>query len=187
MKKISDNSLIKQKLNLKITSPKVDSCDQAITYALQLLDKKLPINVKALISGSVIIIANGLTESGGEADAKEKKIILDLEKNKLSLQEAEDFLVQEKILNEGDWTVTLLKNKDKKWSCLTYQLVHEFGHIIDGRQKGDSYNRLKPNLSPTKYGKNSPSEAFSEAFTYWILGSKQQEKADQIVISTLNL
>jgi hypothetical protein len=163
-----------------------EHCQAAINQALELLATKLPGKAVKLLAGTKVTIGSNLTESGGETSAEKKEILLDASKNELSLQEAEDFLVKEGFLDVGDWTSALPKRKNLPWSCLTYQLIHEAGHIFDGQSTGSTYRRLDPRKSPTKYGQKNASEAFAEAFTYWIFGLSLETKTKDIVTTTLN-
>lgn len=173
-------------LDVEISGIKNEDCQEAIEVAIGLLSKKLPPSMQALVKGTEITIADGLIESGGLTKAEDKKIILDATKNTLSLQTAEDFLVEAGYLNKGDWTKALPETKNQEWSCLTYQLIHEFGHLIDGLAGGDSYTRLSQQLSPTKYGSTSSSEAFAEAFAYWVFELDQAPEAQKLITSVLN-
>ncbi|MEI7632067.1 MAG: hypothetical protein WCJ60_01970 [bacterium] len=158
-----------------------EACQRAVNEATEVLSKRLPSYVQKLIFGTEITIANGLIESGGLTKAEEKKIILDATKNALSLQSAEDLLVSAGYLEPGDWTKALPFSKEQPWSCLTYQLVHEFGHLIDGLSSGEPYDRLGTQFSPTKYGETSPSESFAEAFAYWVFELDLEPDAQQDV------
>ena len=155
-------------LQLKISGVNESSRNLALNEALDLLTKKLPPAVKQLVLNTKVVIGEGLIESGGFTNAENKQITLDAGKNALSLQEAENLLIEAGYLRPGDWTKALPLSKDQKWSCLTYQFVHEFGHLIDGLSDGEAYNRLSVQASPTKYGITSASESFAEAFAYWI-------------------
>jgi hypothetical protein len=170
---------------LEVIGTQNEACQHAISEALEILDNKLPPVVKELVHGSEITIASDLIESGGLTKAEEKKIILDTEKNTLSLQAAENFLVEAGYLRADDWTKALPSLKDHPWSCLTYQLIHEFGHLIDGQSNGKSYERLNTDFSPTKYGETSSLEAFAEAFAYWVLDQSLVPEAQQAVEHTL--
>lgn len=168
-------------INITITGIVDDKCRQSSKVALDLIEKKLPIRVKQILGGSEIIIANGLINGGGLTNAEEKKIFLDADKNRLSLEEAEDILVATGYLHEGDWRSALPTIKNEAWSCLVYQLVHEFGHLVDGLCGGQTYKRLSVATSPTKYGQLNEAEAFAEAFAYWIFDLKMSSRAKQVV------
>ena len=172
-------------LDIEIRGIQDDACQQAVNKAMKLLGKKLPRSVQELVVATKITIADNLIESGGLTRAKAKEIILDATKNALSLQSAEDFLVGAGYLEPGDWTKALPSSKNQAWSCLTYQFIHEFGHLIDGLSKGSSYERLGTESSPTKYGKTSLSESFAEAFTYWVFDLTLAREAQQTVSATL--
>ncbi len=90
------------------------------------------------------------------------------------------------MLAAGEWTKTLPKSKDQGLSCLTYQLAHEFGHLIDGLSNGNSYERLDPQLSPIRYGTTGFSESFAEAFTYWAFDLDLSSQEEQVIMGTIN-
>lgn len=174
------------KLDLHISGSKDEECQKAIDEAVERLTKVLSPKVLELLHGTEVIIGEGVINSGAQTFAEEKKIILDSEKNSLTLQEAEDFLVSVDVLDRGDWVKALPQEKDNKWSCLTYQLVHEVGHVIDGLTKqGNPYHRLATAHSPTKHGKASETEAFAEAFTYVVFGIAIDEQAQSVIDSTI--
>jgi hypothetical protein len=168
-------------LGLEVSEDNTEAARRALDTAASLLLRKLPGRLVNQIRGTKVFIDNGLTEGGGVANAEEKTILLDSEKNKLSLQKAEDYLVQEGYLNQGDWTKAIPQQKDEEWSCLTYQTIHEVGHLVDFLAEGESYKRLEGHHSPTKYGESGPVEAFAEAFTYWILDQDIDPEADSII------
>lgn len=139
------------------------------------------------VAGELLIeIADDITESGGEARAEEDRILFDYEKMKLSLQESEDTLVAEGWIEAGERTKVLPNIKDKPWSSLVYDLVHELGHIIDGKAPGKVYKRLDPQAAPTKYGGRNGREAFAEAFTYWVFEQPISVEAEQAVKDVLH-
>ena len=139
------------------------------------------------VAGELLIeIADNITESGGEARAEEDRILFDYEKMKLSLQESEDILVAEGYIEPGERTKVLPDIKDKRWSSLVYDMVHELAHVIDGKMSGDKYERLDPKLAPTKYGKRNAREAFAEAFTYWVFGQPVDPEAERAIKEVLS-
>jgi hypothetical protein len=168
-------------LDTKVTGISGSDCLSVISFALNLLEERLPRTSQKLVSSVDVVIANGLINSGAQTIAEDKKIILDAEKNSKSLDDAEKLLVNAKILNKGDWTKALPHAKHEPWSCLSYQLVHEFGHLLDGLNVGSKYNRLNASLSPTKYGSVNSSEAFAEAFAYWIFDLPLEVKAKEVI------
>ncbi len=168
-------------LDIKAIGISEPDCMSAVSFALSSLEHKLPHAQQKLIAGTEIEIADGVITSGANTDAKNKKIILDATKNSLSLVSAENLLVKAEILSPDDWTKALTYAKNEPWSCLTYQLVHEFGHIIDGLSPGESYNRMSADLSPTKYGSANQTESFAEVFAYWIFDLPIDAKAKQII------
>ncbi len=170
------------KLDLYISGAKGKECQKAIDKATERLTQALSPKVLDLLKGTEVIIGKNIINSGAQTFAEEKRIILDSDKNALTLQEAEDYLVSVDVLRRGDWVKTLPLEKDTKWSCLTYQLVHEVGHVIDGLTKqGNPYHRLAVEYSPTKYGEVSETEAFAEALTYTVFGITIDEHAKSVV------
>lgn len=170
------------KLNLHISGSKDGECQKAIDEAVERLTQALSLKGLKLLMGTEVTIGADIISSGAQTFAEEKRIILDSEKNALTLQEAEDILVSVDVLRRGDWVRALPSEKDTKWSCLTYQLVHEVGHVIDGLTKqGNPYHRLAVEYSPTKYGEVSETEAFAEAFTYTVFGIAIDEQAKSVV------
>jgi len=165
---------------LLIPNNQKSDCQAAINEAEALLCTKLGKSAKKLLAPLTIKIGDNLTDSGGQAFAEKNLILFDAGKNKMSLQAAEDLLAGHKVLKKGDWTSVLMSSKDKPWSCLTYQLIHELGHIVDGQvDDGNQYRRVDAKGSPTLYGTGKSSEAFAELFTYWVFGA---EIAEEFVI-----
>jgi hypothetical protein len=152
---------------------------KAIDEVLDLLSRK-DTKLGKLFRNTTITVGNNLINSGGSANAEKMEIILDASKNSMSLKNAESYLVSEKILNKGDWT-KVVSQSTKPWSCLVYQLIHEFGHIVDGKSHGNCYKRVEVKVSPTKYGLQNKSEAFAELFTYWIFGIRLDKNLESIV------
>ncbi len=158
-------------------------CKEALDQAIVHLEIALRNQFNDVCSGLTIRLGDDLVEGGGEAKAEENLIHLDRKKMAMSLQDAEDLLVGLGLFNPGERTKTLHKQKDKPWSCLTYELIHETGHIADWKLPGAKYNRVRAELSPTKYGKQNSWEAFAEIFTYWVLGTPIQDSAQKIMKS----
>ncbi len=159
---------------------------QAAQFALDLIGAKLTPEQLKKLAGVVISVGENLTESGGRADAENNTVVLDKIKNNFSLSEVEPWLVEQGFLNPGDWTKTMAEDSvNSKWSTLTYQLIHELGHIVDGRSVGDKYMRLDPSLSPTKYGSEDASEAFAEAFAHYVLGAPTGEAVKDVLDKTI--
>lgn len=169
------------KLDVEVVGATDVACSSAVKFALELLDHKLSENLLMLVSGTKVEIEDGVIDSGAQTYAEQKKIILDARKNALSLKEAEILLVKDGTLNSGDWSKALKFAKNEPWSCLTYQLVHEFGHLIDGLSGGPKYERLGTSLSPTKYGSTNSSETFAEVFAYWVFDLPFKPQAKKVI------
>ncbi len=144
-----------------------------LDFTLEKLTHRLGNRANQLIGNVTVKIGPGLVDGGGQAIAEESLALLDYEKMKLTLQEAEDSLVQAGIFEPGQRTNVLPNIKDEPWSTIVYELTHEMGHII-GEQSGVNMDTA---LSPTKYGRKAPHEAFAEAFTYWVFDIDQHEGA----------
>lgn len=159
---------------------------QAAQFALDKIGEKLTPEQLEKLAGVVISVGDDLTDSGGRADAENNRVVLDKAKNQLSISVAEALLVEQGFLNPGDWTKTMAEDSvSSKWSTLTYQLIHELGHIVDGRSVGDKYMRLDRSLSPTKYGSEDASEAFAEAFAHYVLGAPTGEAVKDVLDKTI--
>lgn len=145
----------------------------SIEASVNLLDNYLlqfDTSTGELFPGLLVKIEDGLTESGGEAHADLNQIVFDRAKNVLSLNNAEQKLVELGILSTGDWTRTSGSNFDpaSPGSCITYNLIHEFAHLIDEQGEGTDYEAFDKTV--TKYGETKPKESLAEAFTHLILG-----------------
>lgn len=161
-----------------------DACHEMVGVAFGLLDDKLSNSMKEKLAKITVRIGPALIDGGGEARAEDSLILLDSNKMVLSLQESEDLLVQAGYFNQTERTRVLPELKDQPWSTLVYELVHEFGHIVDYHMPGEPYHRIAPELSPTKYGQKSAHETFAEVFTYWVFNQELPSEA-QMILSEL--
>lgn len=161
-------------------------CKAALDEVFKRLKNVLKDQFADVCNGLTIRIGDDLVEGGGEAKAEENLILLDRKKMTMTLQDAEDLLVKIELFNPGERTKTLVGLADKPWSCLIYELIHETGHIADWKLPGAKYNRVDPQLSPTKYGKKNPWEAFAEIFTYWVLGTPLDDATRKIINMTFS-
>lgn len=163
-----------------------DECREMVDFALGVLEDKLGDQLKDKLAHVTVKIGPGLVDGGGEAKAEEGLILLDSDKMVLSLQQSEDFLVQAGYYEPTERTRTLPDRKDRPWSTLAYELVHEFGHMVDFHLPGEPYHRVSADLSPTKYGKKQPHEAFAEIFTYWVFDQESPPEVAQILVGAKN-
>lgn len=150
-----------------------ENARRAIEAGLEAVKERFGDKAEALLEGVQIVIGDGLTESGGEADHDSRTIILDSEKNRMSLVDAEAQLVEQGFLNPGDWTKALPDVKDKPWSLVQYNVVHELGHLL-----GVS---LPKQFAPTRYGLEQENEAFAEAFAHIVYGAPIDPEAEVCV------
>src|ERR1700689_3594637 len=86
-------------MDLEVIGVEEESCQLSLNKALGILTEKLPPDTKQLTAGTSIVIGNGLIDGGGLTKAEDRKIILDATKNRLSLEEAERFLVSTGFLD----------------------------------------------------------------------------------------
>lgn len=173
-----------QPIAVEIQGEIPNGCREAIDQAVNFLETALEDNFIAVCSGVTVRIGDNLVEGGGEARAEENVILLGRRKMEMSLQKAEDLLVQMEMFEPGERTKTLPYDKDLPFSCLVYEFVHEMGHIADGKLPGPKYRHTNPELSPTKYGKQNEREAFAETFTYRVMGCPQTNAADKVIKAT---
>lgn len=179
--------VLDQPIRVEVQGEIPGACSAAIEQAIDLLKAALQGSFNTVCSGVTVRIGNGLVDGGGEASAEENLILLDREKMGMSLQDAENLLVRMGMFNPGERVKTLPESKDKPFSCLVYELVHEMGHIADGKLPGPKYKRANAELSPTKYGKQNKWEAFAEIFTYWVTGCPQANAAEKLIKTTLGI
>ena len=161
-------------------------CEQAVTAALDALEKKLGRTFKLLSGFTFIIGGTGEPKQGGEVDFIHKDVRFNARDNKMSIQQAEDYLVTRGLLETCDWTEVAPQIKDLPWSSLQMGIIHESGHIVDKLLPGPAYERMDVALGPTKYGREKGThEAFAEAFTYWIFDAELSDEARKIVETTI--
>ena len=131
--------------------------------------------------GLTIYFADGVITSGGEALAAQNAIIIDTTKALMTLQHAENYLVELGILNPGDWTA--LADADTIQGELA--VVHELGHILEAtvhREEGVAFADLRRVDATTKYGQLKAKEDYAEAFVYEVYrGSLERSRSDLIL------
>lgn len=135
-----------------------------------------------IFDGLTVAILSDTIEGGGRVDAEQRYIQVDYAKNKLALSKVERFLVDEGTLEQGDW-VRLAADATAAGSFFPVNFIHEVGHIT-GTMAG---RELDPALSPTKYGRSAPHEAFAEAFTYFVYDQPQASEAEQAVREAIGI
>lgn len=154
--------------------------ERASEKALQKLDAVFGGRFAEAFSG--LHIKFGQYEDGGEAHQEKNEITFDIEKMSMSLADAENHLVEQGVLNPGDWTRTMSEEEAAEpGSCLTYNLVHEVYHLIDERAEDGSWTGIDTSQSPTKYGTTKRNEAGAEAFTYMVFGQPIDPMAQSVV------
>lgn len=139
------------------------------------------------LSNMKIVVDNGLIEGGALAVPEENKIILDKDKNSMSLSEAERYVMTQTDyeIEEGEMT-SLSPYPDQPFSSATTNIVHESAHILDWKSPGNKYNRLETKYSPSVYGKRGPHEAFAVAFTDYVFGKEIPPEAQLAIKEIIN-
>lgn len=156
----------------------VDSeCQTAIDYASNALRAKVTPLQMELLQQFKIRFFRSEEKRGSHVDFKKKEIACNRDDAVMSLQQSENYLVEQGVIEPGDTTNLLPDIKDQPWSTLTSELVHECGHVLDMSSGGNAYHRLAPEFSPTKYGSREPHEAFAEAFRFWIFDGELADEA----------
>lgn len=174
-------TILKESIYVEYADGLDEACHEMVGVALGLLDDKLGDSMKQQLTTVTVKIGPDIVDGGGEARAEEDLVLLNSSKVVLSLQQSEDLLVEAGYFEPTERTRTLPDIKGQPWSTLVYELVHEFGHVVDYHMPGEPYNRIRPELSPTKYGKKSAHEAFAEMFTYWVFGQEVSSEAEGVL------
>lgn len=129
------------------------------------------------LPGLKVYFGDGLIEGGGEALADENAIIIDASKGKMTVAEAERFLVGIGSLHEGDWTKIV--GPDVTYAEIT--IVHELGHILEAKahgKEGVAFEHLSHDDAPTKYGREADhkegpnNEDYPESLVYDVYGAE---------------
>lgn len=140
--------------------------------------------------GLKVYFGDGIISGGGEAFADENAIIIDATKGKMTVAEAEKFLVSIGSLDEGDWT--MIANPDSPSAEI--QIVHEVGHLLEAKAhgaEGVAFEGLGHDTSPTKYGreadkKDGPNnEDYPESLVYEVYGAGIDEARRAILHSDI--
>lgn len=172
--------------SFEILGPADPECQVAVDAAADALKTKLsPLQVE-LLQRFKIRFFKSEEEHGSHVDFENTEIVCNRDDVMMSLQQSEDYLVEQGVIEPGDTTSLLPDAKDRPWSTLTSELVHEYGHVIDKLSGGPAYSRLDPKFSPTKYGSKEPHETFAEAFRFYILDGELSPEARQAVENTIN-
>jgi hypothetical protein len=131
-----------------------------------------------------IYFADGVIDGGGEALAEENAVIIDAAKGKMSVAEAEDFLVGIGELDKDDWSK--LAAEGVTYAEIT--IVHELGHILEARaheQQGTAFAELSSDNAPTKYGRKAHNEDYAESFFYDVYGGRLESSRKTILQSDI--
>lgn len=156
-------------------------CKAMLGQAFDLLDAKLNDDARNRLTGVKLEIGPGVTEGGGQALVDQNRILLDSDKVRLSLQQSEDFLVQEGYFNPGERTQVFPDIKDEPWSTLVYELVHETAHFFDEDMSLDLSPTQYPKAKEEKDGQPAGHEVFCESYVYWIADAPMDAEAKRII------
>lgn len=123
-----------------------------------------------------IYFGDGIIEGGGEAFPDENAIVIDATKGKMTVADAENFLVSIGSLETGDWTNIV--GPDVTYAEIT--IVHELGHLLETKMhgaQGVALEGLDHADSPTKYGREADqkpgpnNEDYPESLVYEVYGA----------------
>jgi hypothetical protein len=130
-------------------------------------------------SGLTVYFGNNIISGGGETFPDENVIVIDASKGFMSVAEAEAYLVENGVLNEGDWTRVV--------STATYAeltILHEVAHLMEARihgAQGRALNEPQLTQAPTKYGRSALNEGYAETFVYDVYGAPINSKLRTIL------
>lgn len=162
--------------SLETVESLIPSAQAAVTRLQQTFDGRLT----EAFPGLKIYFADGIEKRGGEAFAAENAIIINAADGKMTVAEAEKFLVGEGSLDEGAWT--RIVGPDVTYGEIT--IVHELGHLLEVKAhgaEGVAFESLGHDTSPTKYGreadkKDGPNnEDYPESLVYEVYGAGVDE------------
>ena len=161
---------------------------QASVEALGAIDHLADGKATDLFAGLHIIIGEDLAGGGAVAQAEKNEVLVNGRKTLLTLDEMKDV--------SGAYDKTELTDFPKEQQPdggLKYTLVHEIGHILDGRtQAGTPYQRVAQEESPTRYGREPDEwsndkrhEAFAEGFAHMAWGMPVSDAMQSAVRKTI--
>ena len=135
-------------------------------HAKQELQDKFGPRFGEVFRGLRIYYTNGEIETAGWTYSGANVILMDINKNSMTLSAAEQLLGPHmlNILDEGDWLKVADSHRGAKTITGEITLVHEFAHLLQAKTHtkfSDTEN------APTKYGRTKEWEDYAESFLYY--------------------
>lgn len=168
----------------------VESLASSAQAAVEKLQQAFGGRLTEAFPGLKVYFGDGMISGGGEAFADENAIIIDATKGKMTVAEAEKFLVSIGSLDEGDWTKIV--GPDVTYAEIT--VVHELGHLLEAKAhgaEGVAFEGLEHGTSPTKYGREADkkdglnNEDYPESLVYEVYGADIDEARRAILHSDI--
>jgi hypothetical protein len=162
--------------NVEAIEPLTQGTEAAVARLQQAFDGRLT----EAFPGLKVYFGDGIISGGGEAFANDNAIIIDAAKSRMTVAEAERFLVESGSLDEGDWTKIV--TPDTTYGEIT--IVHELGHVLEVKAHGGegvAFEGLVHEEAPTRYGrevdeKDGPNnEDYPESLVYEVYGAHIDE------------
>ncbi len=160
------------------------------TSALEAIDHFTGGKAADIFTGMHIKIGEDVAEGGAKAVAEENQVLLNGRKMLLSIAE-----MRQVSGAYSDDELASFPDEHRPGGALEYSLVHEIGHVLDGRtETGEAYHRIDASESPTKYGRefdkwhddNKDHEAFAEGFAHAVWDMPVSEAMGNTVRDTVN-
>ena len=169
--------------------------EPALLKAVEQMDIFFDGKFAELFRGLEIKVGDGLTEGGGEAFAEKNLVVLDRSKMLLSIREADEIIAQIGMSKVGD-RLASVPDDLSEMSVAVYEVVHEIGHIVEGRAdshlpKEQRYKRAEglTDKSPSHLylqDPNKPHEAFAEAFAHMVYERDVDEGLRAVVVEAID-
>jgi hypothetical protein len=168
--------------NLKAVESLAPSAEAAVERLQRAFDGRLT----EAFPGLKVYFGDGIIGGGSEAFADEDAIIIDATKGKMTVAEAESFLVSTGSLDKGDWTKIV--GPEVTYAEIT--IVHELGHLLEAKAhgaEGVAFTGLGHADAPTKYGREADkkegpnNEDYPESLVYDVYGADIDETRKAIL------
>lgn len=182
-------------VNIEATGKEQKFLEDALLTAMQYLDKFFDGDSARTLKGLVVTVGDGLTESGGQAFPEKNKVVLDRQKMLNTMSDADELLASQGML-QVDERLSSVPEEHKDSSIALYEVIHEIGHIVEGRADLDLpiESRMQraselSDKSPTHLYAQDPSkphEAFAEAFAHMVFGKAVDHELQRVVEKTID-
>lgn len=163
---------------------------RSTTEALETLDRYVNGRATDIFAGLHIKIGEDIASGGAEAAADENMVLLNGRKMLMDITG-----MRRASGSYDEQELSGFPDQQQPGAALKYTLIHEIGHILDGRTRsGEAYHRVAASESPTKYGRefdkwhtdNKDHEAFAEGFAHLVWGMSVSETMETAVRGTIN-